>query len=227
MRLVLVLFISSVLSGCSSRPSNLPAGPQAYAAIPAVVDATDEPYRIGPMDKLRVDVLQEEDLSIEELPVDVNGQVSLPLVGSVQVAGRSAQEVAAEMASRLQRFLVQPQVTVNVIEFTSQKVTVGGEVQRAGMYVIPGRVRLTQAIALAEGTDEYAKLDEVVVFREEAGQRLAARFDLGAISRGEAQDPIIKSNDIVLVGLSTARQRFRDILAVLPSAAGIFVTLAN
>ena len=225
MRLCLCFVSVLTLVACADKPTGLPVGTAAYEVVPATaIDQTTGEYRIGPLDQLRVDVFQEPDLSLQA-PVDINGNIAMPLIGPVRADGRTAAELSTEIASRLERLLVSPRVAVNVMSFASKKITVEGEVKRPGLYEVPGQVTLLQAVALAQGTSEFAKLNEVIVFRRENGALQAAQFSLADIRRGGAPDPTIRSGDIVVMGYSRARQIFRDILTVLPGAAGIFVAL--
>ncbi|MFN3944918.1 MAG: polysaccharide biosynthesis/export family protein [Allosphingosinicella sp.] len=174
-------------------------------------------YRIGPLDTVSVAVFQEPELSAEAIQVDAAGNITLPLIGSVAAAGRSASELAAVIADRLgARYLENPQVTVSVSGSVSQKVTVQGEVNQAGVYDIKGRTTLLEALALARGETRVAALQEVVVFRTVNGQRMGAVFDVRAIRSGQAEDPAIVGNDIVVVGYSQARAIWRDILQSAP-----------
>lgn len=184
-------------------------------------------YRINPLDVLRISVFGEPELTFETLPVDPKGQIVLPMVGPVQAQGRTTQELSAQISDALRRYLRRPQVAVNVAEFTSQKVTVEGAVKAPGVYQALSEMTLMDAIAMGQGVGDYSKEDEIVVFRRQDGQRYVARFDLNAITRGEAPDPRIQSGDIVVVGYSASRRFFSDSMAVLPAAVGIFVALIN
>jgi polysaccharide export outer membrane protein len=85
-------------------------------------------YRIGPSDLLSVTVFQTKDLD-REVRVDNAGQVSLPLIGAVEAAGRTAHELEADLATRYgARYLQDPQISVFVKEFASQRVSVDGAV---------------------------------------------------------------------------------------------------
>jgi polysaccharide export outer membrane protein len=110
-----------------------------------------------------------------------------------------------------------PQVTVNLKEAVSRVVTVEGQVNKPGLYPVVGRLSLMGAIAKAEGTDEFSKLDDVVVFRTVGGHRYAALYNLDAIRHGAYPDPEIYANDVVMVGESKARRLFKDILSVMPA----------
>ena len=193
------------LSACSSRldPSIKAASftakplldsatiPSVDSAAPLAAVAPDA-YRLGPLDELLVTVFREPDLSAKDLPVDLNGSVSLPLLGQVQASGRTSAELAAAIAQGLnRRYLRDAQVTVSVTKPVNFSVTIDGEVKKPGVYQIPGSLTLVQAIALGEGTTEYARQNEVIVFRTIAGQRYVARFDLHEIRSARAPDPAI------------------------------------
>lgn len=187
---------------------------------PQRVDATTNatPYYVGPFDKLTIDVFGVEELSNREFQVDASGRLSFPLVGMVDVNGKAPGEVETEIAGRLRQAHVRnPQVTVNLKEAVSRIVTVEGQVRKPGLYPVIGRLTLMGAIAKAEGTDEFSKLDDVIVFRTVAGQRYAALYNLDAIRHGAYPDPEIYASDVVMVGESRGRRLFKDILSVMPA----------
>lgn len=175
------------------------------------------PYLIGPFDKVRVDVFGVEELS-GEVQADSGGRISVPLAGTVDAAGKSPGELADDIAARLRNgYVKDPQVTVNLVETVSQVVTVSGEVEKPGLYPVLGRMTLMRAIAQAEGTTEFAESESVVVFRTVEGQDMAAVYNLGAIQRGNYNDPEIYANDVVVVGESGTRRLFKDALQTAPA----------
>ena len=177
------------LNGCST--TNLPKGQAAYDIVPAPSSvARAEEYRIGPLDVLKITVFQEEDLSLEEVPVDASGNILFPLIGRVDVTGKTSTELADDIAERLgTRYLVDPQVTVIVSRSASQKVTVEGAVTKPGVFEIEGPTTLLQAMALAEGPKQTARLSEVIVFRTKADGVYAAQFNLEDIRKGRQPNP--------------------------------------
>lgn len=224
----LLLLAVSTLSGCAGSSSNLRAGTtravssgtEALAAPDTMTSAgvytggTD--YRIGAQDLIEVSVFQVEDLN-RAVRVNTNGQISLPLIGNVQAGGRTVEELEQEIAARLtESYLQNPQVTVFVKEFTSQRVTVEGEVKKPGIYPITGKTSLLQAIAQAEGVTDLANLDGVVVFRTIDQKKMAAVFSLRQIRAGEAPDPQIYGDDIVVVDTSAAKSGLRQLLQAIP-----------
>jgi polysaccharide biosynthesis/export protein len=179
--------------------------------------AESRPYLIGPFDKLTIDVFGIEELTQKEVQTDASGRISFPLAGIIEAAGRTPGEIELEIEQRLRsRFVRDPQVTVNLKETVSQVVTVDGQVKKPGLYPVVGKMTLMRAVATAEGTAEFAKLDDVVIFRTVKGQQLAALYNLDAIRRGNYNDPEIFANDVVVVGDSKARRLFKDALQIVP-----------
>lgn len=175
------------------------------------------PYRVGPFDKLKIDVFGIKELSDRIIQVDAGGGASFPLVGSFQAAGKTPQEIAADLRERLSRNYVRdPQVIVNLEETVSQVVTVDGQVTKPGLYPVIGNMSLMQAVATAGGAAEFAKLSDVVVFRNADGRRYAALYNLAMIRRGAYTDPQLYAGDVVVVGDNSARRIFRDILQATP-----------
>src|SRR5690606_32406111 len=108
-------------------------------------------YRIGAQDLLEVSVFGVKDLK-QEVRVNSNGQISLPLIGGVMAGGKTIPELEQHIATKLQDgYLQNPQVSVFVKEFTSQQVTVSGTVKKPGIYPLTGKTSLLQALAMAEG----------------------------------------------------------------------------
>jgi polysaccharide export outer membrane protein len=183
-----------------------------------VTPATD--YRIGEGDKLHVSVFQVTDLSFEELVVDTSGNINLPLIGAVRGAGRTAGELASDIAERLAvQYLRDPQVTVTVKEAASQKITVDGAVTNPGVYEMRGSTSLLQAVAMAQGPTRVADLTKVAVFRSVDGRRSVALFDLGAIRQGRASDPQVFGDDVIVVDTSRLNSALREVVAAIPAFA--------
>jgi polysaccharide biosynthesis/export protein len=177
----------------------------------------NRPYLIGPFDKLVIDVFGIEELSKKEVQTDAGGRISFPLAGVIEAAGRTPGELEQIIEQQLRgRFVRDPQVTVNLKETVSQVITVDGEVKEPGLYPVIGRMTLMRAVATAKGTAEFAKLDDVVVFRTVKSQKMAALYNLKAIRRGYYDDPEVFANDVVVVGNSSARRIFKDALQIAP-----------
>jgi polysaccharide export outer membrane protein len=223
-KIALPLLALSLLAGCAGSgqlggASNVTVLQGSELPVPDRSDLLGEsrPYLIGPFDKLMIDVFGIEELSKKEVQTDASGRISFPLAGIIEAAGKTPAEVEEEIEARLRsRYVRDPQVTVNLKETVSQVITVDGQVKRPGLYPVIGKMTLMRAVATAEGTVEFAKLDDVVIFRTVKGQQLAALYDLRAIRRGNYVDPEVFANDVIVVGDSQARRLFRDALAVTP-----------
>jgi polysaccharide export outer membrane protein len=193
------------------------AGSDLPTPIGQGADIVGEPYVIAPLDKLAIGVFGIEGLEPREVQVDSGGTISFPLAGPMTVAGETPAQVEALLRQRLSAaFVRDPQVTVNLRESVGRIVTVDGQVNRPGAYPVVGRMSLIRAVATAGSTTEFAQLKDVVVFREVGGQRYAALYNLDAIRNGAYPDPQIFSDDVIVVGDSSARRLFRDLVQSAP-----------
>jgi polysaccharide biosynthesis/export protein len=223
LKLVIGMAAALALAGCTKIPPITSNGDLAvtnFEALPPPTAADVRParpgYLIGPRDKLAVTVFGIDDLSSKS-QVDSSGRISVPLAGSIDVAGETPEQVARTIEDRLRTHYVRrPQVTVNVEESLSQIVTVDGEVREPGLYPVLNNMTLLRAVAAAKGSSEFAKLDDVVVFRTVEGKRLAALYNLAAIRRGIYLDPPIYANDVVVVGDSPGRRLFKNLIQLTP-----------
>ncbi|WP_231862641.1 polysaccharide biosynthesis/export family protein [Sphingorhabdus sp. M41] len=223
MKRVFVILSILLLSGCGGQ-SILGGSPNVTVVSseglpePTRLDqqSSNRPYLIGPFDELKIDVFGVEDLS-KEMQIDASGRLSFPLVGVVEASGLTPGELADELERRLRgRYIRDPQVTVNLEETVSQVITVDGQVSKPGLYPVIGRMTLMRAVATAGGTSEFAKLNDVVIFRNVNGDQLAGLYNLKAIRRGAYSDPEVFANDIIVVGDSQARRLFRDLIQASP-----------
>jgi polysaccharide export outer membrane protein len=223
-RLVCVVALLLTLGACAGKTvlggsSNVAVSQSGDLPPPERADLFEQnrPYLIGPFDKLVIDVFGIEELSQKEVQTDAGGRISFPLAGIIETAGKTPGELEDIIETRLRgEFVRDPQVTVNLKETVSQVITVDGQVKEPGLYPVVGRMTLMRAVATAKGTDEFAKLDDIVIFRTVKGQRMAALYNLKAIRRGLYGDPEVFANDVVVVGDSAARRLFKDILQVAP-----------
>lgn len=134
--------------------------------------------KIAPADTLIIDVLNEKGLSVERR-VEQGGTINYPLLGIVAVGGKTTREVAAELTHQLEKdFLVSPQVSVNVKEYSSRTVSVLGEVVgKAGAIKLPGerRMDILEAITEAGGFTPNANQHKIQLYRK--GQKTQYKLD--------------------------------------------------
>lgn len=215
-----------MLGACASQSGylkDLPASSATGLAAPTAADVAlsglDSGFRIGAADRLDVRVIGFPEFSAEA-QVDSAGRIQLPLVGDVAAAGLTPSELNEVLSAAYDRtYLRRPQVSVTVKEIRSRLVSIEGEVKQPGLFPIPGSMTLSRALALAEGPGEFAALNQVAVFRKVNGQQQAAIFDVQDIRLGKYEDPQIYPNDVIVVGSSSVRRLFRDIIQTAPFIA--------
>lgn len=170
-------------------------------------------YRLGPNDLIDVEVYGVPELK-RTVRLNSSGMASLALVGNMVLAGFTAQQAEAAIAAKYaEKYLQDPQVSVFIKEFTTQRITIEGAVTRPGIYPVTGQLTLLRALALAGGGSRYADLSEINLFRsvnQEPTQKLT--FDLEKIRLGELPDPAIMADDVIVVTRDTARTALKDSL---------------
>ncbi len=196
-----------------AEPVVLPAAARSFAE--ASTPGTQS-YRVGPRDVLEIQVYQVAELSGAH-EVGDNGLITLPLIGAVQAGGSTVLDIQNDVRTRLgQDYLQNPQVTVTVKTYNSQRVTIDGAVEKPGVIPLTGQMTLLQAVATAGGLTEMAS-SELVVFRQIDGNKTMASFDLDAVRTGRAQDPVLQSGDVVIAGSS----QFKEALANISPVIGV------
>ena len=160
-----------------------------------------EPYRVQINDVLEFLFFKNTELN-QTQTVGPDGMVSLQLIGSVQVVGRTVEDITGEVTKRYAKELVQPQVTVAVKEFSGLKVYVGGEVNQPGMQVYRGGLTALQAVVAAGGFKTTASLSSVVLIHKgPQGEPVAALVDLSRVLKHAEveRDVALAPADIVFV----------------------------
>ena len=227
---ICLLLALVMLAACASQPTGVAhevvsTGQAAVLPPPDSTSATGayealSDYRIGAHDLLQITVFQVEELS-RQVRVNSSGMISLPLVGAVHAGGLTVAELEAGISKALGKDLVQdPQVTVFVQEFTSQRVTVEGAVTKPGIFPLTGKTTLLQTIALAQGLDPIADPQGIVIFRMVKGKKMAALFDIKRIRHGDMDDPLIYGDDIVVVDRSGGRSLLKGVTDTLRGFIG-------
>lgn len=214
-------------SGAAGDPATRANAAGEAAKVTSTATPGNSAYRIGPLDLLEISVFRVPDLTKTVQVSDV-GTIEYPLVGEVKAAGRTAHELEHDLQQKLgAKYIRSPQVTVLVKEYNSQRITLEGSVKTPGIYPMKGPTSLVQAIALGGGIDATVASGDVIVFRTIDGVRSAARFDIDAVKKGNAPDPELQPNDVVIVDTSDTKLALNNVLRVLPLAtsAAIFVPL--
>lgn len=108
-------------------------------------------YVLGPNDRITVRCLNAEEFPASAIRVDSDGQITLPFVGRVRLAGLTVSEAERQLTTQLSKFILHPDVALNVVESHSQPVSVFGAVNNPGAYQLEGRKTLTEILSMAGG----------------------------------------------------------------------------
>ncbi|MEI5687889.1 polysaccharide biosynthesis/export family protein [Sphingomonas kyungheensis] len=191
----------------------------------ADLTVADRPSLIGPLDTIEVDVFNVAELS-REIQVDASGRISMPLIGTIDARGKTADELARAVEAALRgRYVRNPEVTINIKNSVSQVVTIDGQVVEPGLYPVTNQMTLLRAVASAKGMTEFARQEDVVILRTVNGRKMAGLYNIAAIRGGAYDDPPIYANDVIVVGDSPQRRLFRDFVSVAPLLAAPLIAI--
>jgi polysaccharide export outer membrane protein len=192
--------LRKLLMPIASRPWLLLAGLLlVLVAAPAASQSMREV--IGPGDTIRITAYRYPDLTTEARLTE-DGEVNVPLVGEMSLKGMTPEQAARRIAERLKggKYILDPQITVAVLEARSRLVSVLGFVKNPGRYELAGSsAKITDVIAMAGGLDPNGS-EKVVVQRSAAGGAEPVNVDLSSIIQGElAQNVEVQGGDSVFV----------------------------
>ena len=159
-----------------------------------------EPYLLNPGDILRISVWNEEALQ-QEVLVLPDGSISFPLVGILQVAGRSPGQVQEELGRKLSRLIPDPEINLTVLAVDGNSLFIIGKVNQPGRFPMTRPIDVVQALSLAGGFTPYAKQDSIQILRRNGKKQRIIRFDYTQIADGEALESniILQSGDTIVV----------------------------
>lgn len=167
--------------------------------VPAL--SADNDYRMGTGDVLRITVYGQPDLTTEAR-VSEAGSITFPLIGEVKLAGSTPAQGEAEIAKRLSKggFINEPFVTLNVVQYRGQQISVLGRVNRPGKHALEKASRVTDVLALAGGIAADGA-DTVTLVRTRDGTPEYRDIDVIALFKpgGEASNELVQDGDIINV----------------------------
>jgi polysaccharide export outer membrane protein len=157
-------------------------------------------YRLQPGDVLQVVVWKETDLQSEVL-IRPDGGISFALAGDVQAAGRTTDELRAELESRVRKLVPDAVVTVQVKAASGNRVFVIGKVNRPGDFALIRPIDVMQALSLAGGATPFADTNGIRVLHRDGSRQTAVRFRYREVARGRhlEQNIVLQSGDTVVV----------------------------
>lgn len=187
--------------------AELPSAPVAAAAARTPVTVRDassvdmaKEYLIGPEDLLDVLVWKNCPDLCRTVPVRPDGKVSLPLVNDIQAAGLSPADLRQQLTERLSEFVQSPEVSVIVREVHSVKVAVVGAVKMPGHYELKSPATVLDLLARAQGLNEFASKDKIVVLRQNGSTTTRMPFNYRKVADGSEQENFfVRAGDIIVV----------------------------
>ncbi len=167
----------------------------------ANAESQSQNYTVQPGDVLHVAVWKEEDLTLDVL-VRPDGHFSFPLAGDINGNGKNAQQITAELAKKIKKYIPDPVITVSVVQILGNKIFVIGKVNDPGEFIMSHDIDVMQAMSMAGGASTFAGLNKIKILRRnEAGQQTAISFRYADVEAGRNLDQniLLQPGDVVVV----------------------------
>jgi polysaccharide biosynthesis/export protein PslD len=203
LRSLLLLFVSGLSLAACGQTSMQPDKTSPAQFAPWSEEKAE--YQISVGDEIEVKLPYNAEFS-DRVTVGPDGRFTLPLIGEVRAEGRTVANLTAELDNRFSQDLRSPRVQVAIRNYVSQRIFVGGEVSKPGVYTLQGHIGLMEAIIMANGngTLDTGRMSQVVLIRRNrAGQPMMRTVNLTNFIRGSENDVPLQSSDVVFVPKST------------------------
>src|SRR5436309_5760504 len=201
--LVPEFLLAQIMPGTASRPAGSSTSPGAVSAAPSNIGVSAPAgYILIPNDQVAVEVFGEDDLRTNGR-LNGEGNLSVPLLGSIHLAGLTLTQAATKLTDLYARdYLVNPRVNVMLVGYTKRRFTMLGQINRPGSYEMPEGspqgIDLLEAIAMAGGYTRIAAPEKVSVRR---GNQVI-RVDAKRQARGNHGAFTVQPGDTITVGES-------------------------
>lgn len=165
-----------------------------------VSSAVAEEYQIGAGDVLDINVWKNADLT-RQLIVLPDGTVRFPLVGRLEVEGKSAARLETELSEKLNKYIPDPELSVSIRQVNSMVIYVIGKVNHPGRFEISSNIDVLQALSVAGGLNPFAKEKEIGIFRKINGKTTIFNFKYNEVSEGVNLDQniMLQRGDVIVV----------------------------
>jgi polysaccharide export outer membrane protein len=155
---------------------------------------------VQPGDLLVIDVWKEKDLQ-RELMVRPDGGLDFPLIGNIDVSGKTVDQLRQEIVTKLAKYVPDPVVTLSVKQSLGNKIYVIGKVNKPGDFIVIRNTDVMQALSMAGGLNPYASANKIKILRREHGVLKSIPFEYSRVEKGEdmEQNIILQGGDVVVV----------------------------
>ena len=157
-------------------------------------------YLIAPADVIEISVWGEKELT-RQLVVRPDGKVSFPLIGDIEVAGKTTAELKKLVEKKIRAYIPEASATVIVSQLGSLQYFVIGKVAKPGMYNVSRTLTVLQALALAGGLTTFAKESNISIVRYYGKKTIRIPFNYEQVKKGVnlEQNILLERGDVVLV----------------------------
>jgi polysaccharide export outer membrane protein len=186
-------------AGESTNPANEAA---IQSQIDAVYRSFYNSYRLGPGDIIAIYIDKHPEDSVQRVAVSPVGRIYFPLMGDVNVVGKTVPQLQEHLTNGVAEFIKEPRVTLALLEAQSAKIGVLGDVKTPGMMVMTRPLRVLDAITLAGGISDTGSSDVSILRQFEDGRVQILKADVKKILKGKAspeENAFLRPGDTVVV----------------------------
>ena len=174
-------------------------------------------YVMCPGDHLQVVVYGHSDLSsgngnTTPYIVRPDGKVTFPLIGEVDVTGKTVAEFTQALTNSFAEYLVEPQISVNIVKMGTTRVYVLGEVRRPGMYELEKSHSVLDALSKAEGFTEKSAKKKIYLVRRGASEPILVNINNYFKKADQKQNYILQEGDCLYLTSNNKIDFSRDIM---------------
>ena len=188
----------------------------------AAASAADNDYIMCPGDQLQVVVYRHTDISspLNSTPYIVrpDGKVTFPLIGDIDVTGKTVTEFTRQLEVSLAEYLVRPQVSVNILKLGTTRVYVLGEVKKPGLYELEKSHRVLDALGKAEGFTEKAAKKKIFLIRKGAEEPVLVNINNFLKKSDQSQNYVLNEGDCLYLTSNGKINIVRDIMPFVNGA---------
>lgn len=185
-----------------------------------------ETYKLGPNDELAVRVQGQPEYSLDKVKISPVGRIFHPLLGDVEVAGRTVPQLTEELTKELSEYVLNPKVSISLLETKSAKIGVLGEVTNPGILVMGEPMKVLDAITAAGGFTDFGSKTNVTVYRKlESGDIRGHEVNIAKLLAGKAtaqENLELQPGDTVMVN-GNAKKKLATVLSLTGVAGFISV----